>query len=61
MNTYTTKDAALELGITPTRVRALISAGRLIAKKLGRDWLISAHQLSKIRVRKPGRPKKLAP
>lgn len=34
-------DAAKELGIIPSRVRALISAGLLEAEKIGNRWLVS--------------------
>jgi excisionase family DNA binding protein len=55
----TTKEAAKELGVTVRRVQALIKAGRLRAKKMGRDWIIRMADLDKVRVRKPGRsPKK---
>lgn len=51
-----TKEAAKELGVTTIRVRALISAGRLPAQKIGRDWIICRSDLDLVRVRKPGRP-----
>jgi excisionase family DNA binding protein len=53
-----TNDAAKELNITAMRVRALISAGRLPAQKIGRDWIIRRVDLDFVRVRKPGRPPK---
>lgn len=52
----TTKQAAERLGVTPSRVRALIKAGRLPARKDGRDWLIEERHLGRVAVRKPGRP-----
>ena len=54
----TTKDASKELGVTPLRVFQLIKAGRLPAIKLGRDWIISKDDLSKVANRKNGRPRK---
>jgi excisionase family DNA binding protein len=45
MEFLTTKEAAEKLGITPRRVVALVTAGRLPASKFGRDYMI-------------GRPKK---
>ena len=51
-----TKEAALELGICPDRVRALIYAGRLPAKKIGRDLFIDKRDLKLVRNRKNGRP-----
>ncbi len=53
----TTKEAAAALGISPSRVRQLIKAGRLPATLVaGRDWLINETDLAKVAVRKPGRP-----
>lgn len=52
----TTTQAAAELGITVRRVQALIKAGKLVAVKTGRDWLISPVALNAVRVRKSGRP-----
>jgi excisionase family DNA binding protein len=53
-----TSEAAKELGVTTIRVRALISAGRLPALQIGRDWIIRRSDLDLVRVRKPGRPSK---
>ena len=36
-----TKDAATIVGVTARRIRYMAESGRLIAVKLGRDWLIS--------------------
>lgn len=36
----TVGQAALELHVTPQRVRQLCAAGRLVAAKHGRDWAI---------------------
>ena len=58
MKMLTTLEAAVELGVTPQRVRALIVAGRLKAEKVGRDWLIAPHALEAVRIRKSGRPRK---
>jgi site-specific DNA-methyltransferase (adenine-specific) len=58
---YTTKSAAAYLGVTPTRVRKLISELRLASEKYGRDHLISEKSLKlykKAGKRKPGRPRK---
>lgn len=54
----TTAQAATELGISKSRVVALIAAGRLPAQKVGMQYLIQRKDLAKVRVRKPGRPKK---
>jgi excisionase family DNA binding protein len=52
----TTEQVAERLGITPRRVRALITAGRLKAKKIGRDYLIDSRDLAKFTPLPPGRP-----
>lgn len=54
----TTTDAAVRLGVTVRRVQALISAGRLPAERVGRDWLIQERHLARVSERKPGRPPK---
>ncbi len=56
MTLITTTEAAARLGVIPARVRALISAKRLPAIKVGRDWLIEEKNLELVRDRKPGRP-----
>jgi excisionase family DNA binding protein len=53
---HTTTSAAVELGVTPGRVRAMIASGRLRATLAGRDWLIAPAALEAVRDRKPGRP-----
>jgi len=53
-----TKEAAKILGVIPRRVTAMITAGRLKARKHGRDWLIEHADLEPVMVRKPGRPAK---
>jgi len=52
----TTEQVAQRLGVTPRRVRALITAGRLKAKKIGRDYLIDSRDLAKFTPLPPGRP-----
>jgi excisionase family DNA binding protein len=54
----TTTEAAKRLGVTPTRVRALIEAKRLKAFKYGREWLIDPKDLDAVKDRKVGRPRK---
>ena len=58
MTLLTTTQAADILGIKQARVRQLILAGRLPAKKHGRDWIIRERDLELVRVRKVGRPRK---
>ncbi len=54
----TTAQAAKKLGVSQSRVRALINAGRIKARHLTpRMMLIDAKELAKVRTRKPGRPK----
>jgi len=55
----TTVEAAQSLGITPRRVRALIASKQLPAEKRGRDYFIDPKDLTLVKNRKPGRPKKL--
>lgn len=57
----TVADAAVELGVSPQRIRALIYAGRLQARILNpgkhvSHYLIARANLAAVRVRKPGRP-----
>lgn len=40
-NELTSKEAAAILGVTVSRIRQLCIAGILIARKMGRDWLVS--------------------
>jgi excisionase family DNA binding protein len=54
----TTSEAAKTLKISVPRIHQLIAGRRLPAKKFGRDYLINESDLAKVRVRKPGRPKK---
>lgn len=54
----TTTEAAEELGVTAGRVRAMIAAGHLPARKIGRDWAIRRRDLDRVRERKTGRPRK---
>jgi len=58
MNLIGTAVAAQRLGVSQDRVRALIKAGRLPATKLGRDYFIDPKDLTLVKNRKPGRPKK---
>jgi excisionase family DNA binding protein len=56
--TLTTIQPGDALKITRQCVVALIKAGKLPAQKIGRDYMIRESDLPKVRVRKPGRPKK---
>lgn len=52
------REAAIRLGVSPQRVRVLADAGRLPARKLGRDWLIDMDRAAVAAPgqREPGRP-----
>ena len=43
----TVTQAAALLGVTPQRVRFMIKAGKLQAKKWGRDWQIDAESVER--------------
>lgn len=55
----TTKEVAERLGVTQSRVRALIKSGRLPSQQFGRDHLIKESDLKLVQDRKPGRPPKV--
>jgi excisionase family DNA binding protein len=52
----TTAQVAAILQVTRRRVQAIIAAGRLPARKLGRDWLIEPADLAAYRPLPAGRP-----
>jgi excisionase family DNA binding protein len=55
----TTAEAAKKLGLTVRAVQKMIQAGRLQAKLVGRDYIISAASLNNIeRKSRAGRPPK---
>ena len=56
MSQLTTPEAARKLGVTDARVRQIIAAGRLPARKFGPVWLIEESDLDRVRVRRAGRP-----
>ena len=51
--------AAALLGVTPRRVQALITSGKLPAQRIGRDYLIDPSDLPLLERRPPGRPRKV--
>ncbi len=55
-----TSDAARILGLSETRVRVLIRAGRLPAARMGRLWVLDPRVVRAFRrkPRRPGRPRK---
>ncbi|MDQ3919973.1 MAG: helix-turn-helix domain-containing protein [Acidobacteriota bacterium] len=54
----TTAEAANRLGLTVRAVQKMIEAGRLEARKVGRDYLIDPGSLEHIPKQAPGRPPK---
>jgi excisionase family DNA binding protein len=50
--TYTTTEAADELGVSSARVRQMVLDGTLRAEKFGRDLVITAEALAVARKRK---------
>lgn len=58
MNLLTTPEVAARLGVTVTRVQQMITAGRLPAEKMGRDYFVKEEDLKLVENRKPGRPPK---
>jgi excisionase family DNA binding protein len=54
----TTREVAERLGVTQSRVRALIQSGRLPSQQYGRDHLIKESDLTLVENRKAGRPPK---
>jgi excisionase family DNA binding protein len=63
MEFVTTEEAAVRLGISGRRVRALIDSGILVAKKFGRDWMIDKASLEVVagQTRPRGRPPRKKP
>ncbi len=47
--TYTTTEAGVELGVTPTRVRQYCIAYDEIGRKHGRDWSLTEADILRIR------------
>ncbi len=56
LNTLTTEEAALSLGVTPSRVRQMIRAGKLPATRFGKAHLIFEKDLALVQERPLGRP-----
>jgi len=52
-----TAEVAAKLGITPRRVTALITAGKLRATRVGHAWVIIPSDLTGIQDRAQGWPK----
>lgn len=59
MKFLTTKEAAEKLNVSRPRVYQLIEEKKLVAEKIGRDFLIKESSLLKVETYgKPGRPPK---
>lgn len=56
--TLTTEEAAIALGVTPSRVRQMIRAGQLPASRFGKSHVIYAKDLALVEERPIGRPPK---
>jgi excisionase family DNA binding protein len=54
MNGLTTKQAAEKLGVGIRWIQALITDGRLPARKIGRDYIINEKDLKLVEGMKPG-------
>jgi excisionase family DNA binding protein len=59
MKIISTTEAARRLNVSPSRIRAMISSGRLKAMKVGKVWLIDPKNLDAVKDRKVGRPRKV--
>ena len=60
MDYLTVTEVAEQLDLTTGRIRQMVLAGRLRARKAGPLWLIKPADLDAIRHRKPGRPRREA-
>lgn len=59
MKLLSTAQAAARLGVSERRVRSLITEGKLLAHKMGRDYVIEEQALKSVKVYgKSGRPRK---
>jgi excisionase family DNA binding protein len=55
---FSVSETAEQLGLDRSRVRALIAAGRLPARRVGRDWFVGIGDVTRFQEahRRPGRP-----
>jgi excisionase family DNA binding protein len=49
-------EAAAALGVQPATLRQQIAAGRLRAKKVGRDWQVTTREVQRYEAEVRGRP-----
>ncbi len=47
MRQYTTQQAADKIGVTQVAIQVAIHRGRLLAFKIGRDWIIDQEELNR--------------
>lgn len=52
----TLKEAADTLGVAPATLRQQIANGRIKARKVGRDWTVTAREVERYRTASLGRP-----
>jgi excisionase family DNA binding protein len=52
----TVPEAARRLGISAATLRGQIGNGRLLARKVGRDWDVSDEEVARYRLESRGRP-----
>jgi len=52
MDYITTKEAGIRVGLSDSHIRRLIKAKKIIAIKLGHDWLVDASAFQYQRIRK---------
>lgn len=51
----TLPEAAAQLGLSPSTLRVQIHKGRLLARKVGRDWQISPREVERYRRESAGK------
>lgn len=54
---FTTKQIAEKLNVSIRRVQWFINSGRLPAQRIGRDWIITEKDFTKLKIKPIGRPK----
>ena len=52
----TTIETAERLGLAPATVRRQVGLGRIAARKVGRDWQVTAREVERYRAETLGRP-----
>ena len=59
-NLISIEEAALYTGLTTRHIRLLLNRGKILGKKIGRDWITTREEIDKYlnQERKPGRKHK---